>query len=363
MWTENAGFWTTLGRATSTPRSSGKWPIRWRWRYLVSAIVLFVVALPLVAFGVSLAAYTRDVRAAAPFYAAPGVPVDDGQRVALTAVQNLTVLPLIDWYAATPDVETEAGLSYLIQADQTTLLLDLGFNAAHSTEPPLLRNIDRLGIDPSTIDFVVISHPHADHLNGSPGEQAILRTDHDPLAGKPVYSTVELKVTGGTSTVVDHPRALAAGVGTTGSVPVGLFGAGYTLEQSVVINLAGKGLVVVAGCGHPGVDTLVRRAEQVYQLPVYAFFGGAHLMAHDGRVHVGPLPTQKFLASSAPPWAATNESDVRDVITFLRGEGIQQVGLSAHDADDWTLQAFANAFGADYRPIRVGEVISVRRGE
>ena len=148
-------------------------------------------------------------------------------------------------------------------------------------------------------------------------------------------------------------------MGTTGAVPVALFGSGYTLEQSVVINLAGKGLVVVAGCGHPGVDTLIRRAEQVYQVPVYAFFGGAHLMAQDGRVHVGPVPTQKYLASSSPPWAATSESDVRNVIAFLRNESVQQVGLSAHDADDWTLQAFADAFGPAYRTIRVGEAITV----
>lgn len=356
---ESAGFWATRGQSTSTKPSRRKWHIRWGWRSVALVVVLFLASLPLIALGAGVATYTRDVRAAAPFYADPGVPVDDGQRVTLSAVQDVKVVPLIDWYAANPGLETEAGLSYLVQADQTTLLLDLGFNAGRSTQPPVLRNMDRLGIDPSIVDFVVISHPHADHLNGSPGQQAILRTEDDPLAEKPVYSTVELNVTGGTSTVVDHPRALAPGVGTTGAVPVGLFGAGYTLEQSVVVNLADKGLVLIAGCGHPGVDTLVRRAEQVYQLPVYAFFGGAHLMAHDGRVHVGPVPTQKFLASSGPPWAATGESDVRNTIAFLRGEGVQQVGLSAHDADDWTLQAFADAFGAGYKPIRVGEVITL----
>jgi hypothetical protein len=85
-----------------------------------------------------------------------------------------------------------------------------------------------------------ISHSHADHLNGSPGQKAILRTDDDPLAGKPAHSTVELKVTGGTSTVVDGPRELAPGEGTTSAVPVGLFGSGYTLEQGAVVDLGGK---------------------------------------------------------------------------------------------------------------------------
>jgi hypothetical protein len=88
-----------------------------------------------------LAAYARDLRAAAPFYAAPGVPIDDGQRVTLSPVQNLEILTLIDWYAASPALETEAGLSYVIQADRTTLLLDLGLNDERSIQPPLRSRI------------------------------------------------------------------------------------------------------------------------------------------------------------------------------------------------------------------------------
>jgi hypothetical protein len=144
---ENANYWAVRSHSTSTKRSGSRRHVRWRWRHVATAVVLFIVALPIVAFGVGLAAYAREIRAVAPFYAAPGVPMDDGQRVVLSSVQNVKVLPLIDWYSASPGHETEAGLSYLIQADQTTLLLDLGLNAEHSIEPPLLRNMNRLGID------------------------------------------------------------------------------------------------------------------------------------------------------------------------------------------------------------------------
>src|SRR5579864_3927393 len=97
MSAESAKLWTTRGRSTSAQASLKKGHIRWRWRPALLAVVLFILALPLVAFGVGLAANARDVHAAAPFYASPGVPVDDGQRVKLSAVQNLKVLPLIDW--------------------------------------------------------------------------------------------------------------------------------------------------------------------------------------------------------------------------------------------------------------------------
>jgi metal-dependent hydrolase (beta-lactamase superfamily II) len=42
---------------------------------------------------------------------------------------------------------------------------------SNSIQPPSLRNINRLGIDPSNADFVHDTHPHADHLNGSPANR------------------------------------------------------------------------------------------------------------------------------------------------------------------------------------------------
>jgi metal-dependent hydrolase (beta-lactamase superfamily II) len=56
-----------------------------------------------------------------------------------------------------------------------------------------VRNMARLGVDPAEIDFVVLSHPHADHLGGFQNRfarQAIVQQEHDPLAGKPVYGVI-----------------------------------------------------------------------------------------------------------------------------------------------------------------------------
>jgi 7,8-dihydropterin-6-yl-methyl-4-(beta-D-ribofuranosyl)aminobenzene 5'-phosphate synthase len=321
-------------------------------------LLFAAMLIPLLLFGALLAAYGRDVHTAAPFYASAGAPRDDGARQSLRPVRSVRILPLIDYYSARTDLETEPGLSYLVYADDTRVLFDLGLNASRTPQPPLLRNAKRLKVDASSVDLVVISHPHADHLNGST-DSAILQEANDPLAGKPIYSTVPLKTSSGISQVVNRPSELAAGVGTTGPVPVALFGYGLTLEQSLVLNLEGKGLVLVIGCGHPGVGTLVRRAEQVYQMPVYAVIGGLHLMAHDSRAKLGPIPIQKLVASSSPPWQLTGESDVQDAIGFLQRAGIRIVGVSAHDSDDWTLDAFAAAYGADYRPVRVGEPIEL----
>ena len=49
-------------------------------------------------------------------------------------------------------------------------------------------------------------------------------------------------------------------------------------EQSVVLNLKGKGLVVVTGCGHVGVVNTVKHAQKISGVrKVHAIMGGFHL--------------------------------------------------------------------------------------
>jgi hypothetical protein len=203
--------------------------------------------------------YALGRRRAARFYDRAGDPRDDGVRLALGALRSLRVLPLVDWYAARADLATEAG----------------------------------------------VSHARPDHLGGVRnflGRRATLGpAPADPLAGRPVYAPVPLAVTGGTSTIVAGPRVLAPGVGTTGAVPVGLFLGGYTLEQALVAHVAGQGLAVVVGCGHPGVEALVERAKRVFQAPVYAVVGGLHLPVTQDRAALGPVKLQQFAGRPEPP--------------------------------------------------------------
>src|SRR6516162_3322103 len=85
-------------------------------------LMLSILSLPLALFGGILLAYTRNRRRASSFYDVDGHPRDDGTRLILSPIRVLEVLPLIDWYAAREDLETESGVSYLVQADDTTIL-------------------------------------------------------------------------------------------------------------------------------------------------------------------------------------------------------------------------------------------------
>lgn len=304
--------------------------------------------------------YLVGKRDAARVYDASGRPRDDGIGLDPGSVHFLSVLPLVDWYASSADLGTEAGVSYLLQADETTILFDLGLGGKWNGEPILLHNMAVLGVDPSTIDLAVISHPHGDHIGGTANKihrVAGIRGVPDLLAGKPVYSTVPLLTGGRPSIVVDGPQVLARGVASTGPLPVQLYGAGHTEEQALAVNVAGRGLVIILGCGHPGVQALVERAQQMLQQPVYAVIGGMHLPVTDDRVRLGPIRMQRLMASTDPPWRPAGPEVTYRVIHYLQETGISLVSPSAHDSCDWSLQAFAEAFGDRYRPLLVGDAI------
>ena len=329
----------------------------------LSIPMLSILSLPLALFGAILLAYSRNRRRASGFYDGDGHPRDDGTRLTLTPVRTLEVLPLIDWYASRGDLKTESGVSYLVQADDTTILFDLGLNRKGKKEPPLLHNMERLGIVPADIDFIVLSHPHGDHAGGFKNQfahRAIVRLEDDPFAGKPVYATVPLKLTHGMSVVVREPRILAPGTATLGPLPRALFLMGYVQEQALAFNVQGKGLVLLVGCGHPGIEALIERAEQIFALPVYGVIGGFHFPVTDDRAHLGPIRFQKLLGSPNPPWRPISKDAVYRTLAYLKEKGIHYVAPSAHDSCDWSLHAFEEAFGDEYHPVKVGEWLRIK---
>ncbi len=176
---------------------------------------------------------------------------------------------------------------------------------------------------------------------------------------KLVYAAIPVAVPNGRAAVVDRPMLLAPGVGTTGGVPVQLFVFGTTWEQALAVRVAGKGLVLLVGCGHPGIGALVERAEQAFGGPVYGVIGGFHLPVTGDRVGLPGVNMQRLLGSADPPWVPLARAAVDETIDCLRSRHIQLIAPSAHDACDWSLARLAKAFGNAYRPLHVGEEVRI----
>ena len=67
---------------------------------------------------------------------------------------------LVDNRTDNPSLETEHGLSILLETEKHNILLDTG------ASDMLIRNAERLGKDLSRVDYVFISHGHSDHAGG-----------------------------------------------------------------------------------------------------------------------------------------------------------------------------------------------------
>ena len=284
----------------------------------------------------------------------------------LGSVNRLSVLPLMDFYADGDDLRTEAGVSYLIKADDTTILMDVGYNARQEHPSPLLGNMHKLGVEGRDIDMIFLSHLHLDHVGGAKDQKnGTFSISQGPveLPEIPVYAPDEVMPSTWNPApkpeVVREPRLLKPGIASIGAIPRCLFLIGYILEHSLAINVAGKGIVLIVGCGHQTIERIIERAKILFDEPIYAIIGGLHFPVNGGRIMYGPLNIQHIVGSDNPPWRGLNEGDVQNAIDAIKKEKPCLVSLSPHDSSDRSIEQFKQAFGESYRDLAVGREIVI----
>jgi len=281
-------------------------------------------------------------------------------------VEALSILPLVDYYTDNTDLKTEPGVSYLISADDTKILMDVGFNKKKEHPSPLLHNMETLGISASDLDMIFFSHLHLDHVGGmTEQKEKTFSLSQGPVSipNVPVYSPIEISASrwnpGPENHVIADPTVLKDGIVSIGIIPRYLFLMGHTLENSLAINVAGKGIALIIGCGHQTIERIIERALDLFDEPIYAIIGGLHYPVNGGRIMIGPLNIQRIVGSDRPPWISIQESDVKSAIAAIKKVSPKIVALSPHDSSDWCIDQFKQAFGDTYVDVKVGQKITL----
>jgi 7,8-dihydropterin-6-yl-methyl-4-(beta-D-ribofuranosyl)aminobenzene 5'-phosphate synthase len=209
----------------------------------------------------------------------------------------------------------EHGFSVLVTVAKAgrehRFLFDAGTSPDGVTE-----NMRRLDIDPGSIEVIVCSHGHFDHTAGIDGLIRAVGRANMPVLIHPHFWRRRRTVLPGREPLElpsTSRRALAeAGfdiieeqqpsflfdnsVLVTGEVPRTTgYEPGFPPQQAwvsggwqpdplvlddqaLIINVAGRGLVVITGCGHAGVVNIARYAQRlVGGQPLHALLGGFHL--------------------------------------------------------------------------------------
>ena len=256
--------------------------------------------------------------------------------------------------AAGPSLLGEFGLSLHLEswrgAERRSLLLDFGF-----TPQALNNNLAVLGIRPSALDALILSHGHYDHFGGlagflrhhgaslPPGLPLYLGGEEcfctrEWIVGEPrdfgaldraALAAARLRVTFAPdpATIADHafttgyvpettfervlvPTRMAVGVHDgvgchAEGLPAGKRAAhvipdDFAHEFATCFNIKDRGLVVITSCGHRGLVNSVQRAMEVTGVErLHAVVGGFHLAPH-GEDYI--RSTVDALSRLAPDW-------------------------------------------------------------
>lgn len=154
------------------------------------------------------------------------------------------------------------GFSCLIENNNKTLLFDTGYEGND-----LLYNLKKSGCNLKKIENLLLSHFHWDHIGGlfdllrlNKKATVFALKSFSKNFKKEIEKRAKLKE-------VEREQEIITNVYTTGLIK------NNPDEQSLILKIE-KGIVVIVGCAHPGLEKILKIAGKYGK--IYAVIGGFH---------------------------------------------------------------------------------------
>jgi len=237
---------------------------------------------------------------------------------------NERVLVLYDNRSDRSDLQPGWGFSALIEFGGHRVLFDTG-----ADKGVLEHNATTLGVDLATIDTLVLSHEHCDHIG------AVTSALHKNLdvfypASFSVLFQGEVEEKPERAPWRAHPVSLPTeivpGITSTGEL-------GKEIVEQALIVRGSAGPTLITGCAHPGIIEIARVATKLVGEPLYLVLGGFHLYKK-------------------------NEAEVKEIASALKRLRVKRIA-PCHCTGKHAIEILQNAFGDASIDVKVGSQISL----
>jgi 7,8-dihydropterin-6-yl-methyl-4-(beta-D-ribofuranosyl)aminobenzene 5'-phosphate synthase len=245
---------------------------------------------------------------------------------------NNQITILYDAFGTDPSMSKDWGFSALVEVAGKRILFDTGNDA-----DIFAANVKAKGVDLKTVDFVVLSHRHSDHMAGLSYVLSVNPTVkiYAPKEGFGIYGSSlpssfyrkdetlppEMRYYGGAPPqvmkfgaawqranfeLIDKTTEIAPGmtlIALVSDVP----GTKELKELSLAVNTP-EGVVLLVGCSHPGIEKIVEAAAAINP-KIHLIAGGFHLVVASDDVIAKAVTSLKdtFRVDTVAPGHCTGE--------------------------------------------------------